>query len=385
MAGPARKGIAALLLAAAAVTAACGARTSLDETREPDERGRDSAPDRGEGFDASADVTTDAEPDSHDASLDALDETSHARDSAARADAEADSGADADSGAGADAADASPCATVYVDAVHGSDSSDGSAGSPFRTITKAATVAAANTCVTTIRVAEGTYDAALGEAFPITVPAGVALVGDEPNKGAASGAEVFVHGLGSYRLPLWATLLMSSGSTLAGLEITPTAIPPGDAGNEFPEGVVLDYPTTNVTLRNNTILNAHDGVYLTGTHDAVLVGNVVKGCFVGLAHVGGSTSKVESNVVTQNSYGVDADTPGPDVGGGAFGSAGRNVLSCNGKNASLWEGSVAMANNYWDHVPPTTTSIGGAHADILLAGGMPSTLSGAMLASPNCP
>src|SRR5688500_17905353 len=54
---------------------------------------------------------------------------------------------------------------------------------PFRTITRAiATVLAGQT----IQVAPGTYDAALGETFPLLLPPGTALLGDELTKGNGS-------------------------------------------------------------------------------------------------------------------------------------------------------------------------------------------------------
>ena len=49
------------------------------------------------------------------------------------------------------------------------------------------------------------------------------------------------------------------------------------------------------------------------------------------------------------------DVDGLDLGGGVTGSLGGNVLSCNTQN-DFWtnvSGTIHLANNYWDHVPPS--------------------------------
>ncbi|MCP3915234.1 MAG: DUF1565 domain-containing protein, partial [bacterium] len=73
--------------------------------------------------------------------------------------------------------------TYFVDAVNGTAGGDGSAGSPWQTITQAMT---SGTLIAgdTVTVASGTYDAALGEVFPIGFVDGVSLSG--PGDGSAS-------------------------------------------------------------------------------------------------------------------------------------------------------------------------------------------------------
>jgi len=74
-------------------------------------------------------------------------------------------------------------ADYYVDASSGSDTNPGTFLAPFKTITHAATVAGQDK---TIRVLPGTYDAALGETFPIRLESGQSLIGDVLNKGAGT-------------------------------------------------------------------------------------------------------------------------------------------------------------------------------------------------------
>jgi hypothetical protein len=74
-------------------------------------------------------------------------------------------------------------ADCYVDASSGSDTSPGTIEEPFKTITHAVTAAGQDKI---IRVQPGTYDAALGETFPIRLESGQSLIGDVPNKGAGT-------------------------------------------------------------------------------------------------------------------------------------------------------------------------------------------------------
>src|SRR5581483_8517122 len=67
---------------------------------------------------------------------------------------------------------------IWVDASAGSDANAGTFASPVKTIKKALTIA-----TDTIAVRPGTYNAALGETFPITVQSGIKLVS---TSGAAS-------------------------------------------------------------------------------------------------------------------------------------------------------------------------------------------------------
>src|SRR5262245_31038310 len=78
----------------------------------------------------------------------------------------------------------------YVNALLGLDTYAGTSGQPFKTITHALAVA---TSGKTVHVAPGVYDVGNGETFPLVVPAGALLVGDEPNKGDAP-SPTFIRG-----------------------------------------------------------------------------------------------------------------------------------------------------------------------------------------------
>jgi parallel beta-helix repeat protein len=407
------------------VAAACGARSGL--LGEEDVGSPDAGGDQSVASDTGADIPTEAGSDTriteanptyadshpHEASVDARTDASDGR---YAIDASADAGdartdasdtgyaidandvgaVDGDAGARDGPADArsEPCAVtqVYVDAVHGDDSSDGSAATPYKTITKAIMVAAGDTCIATIFVSRGTYDVVNGEVFPLRIPPNVALIGDEADKGLSDGGSVFILGFGVVKPLFRATVFPSSGATIAGFEITaPLAYP--DPGSGYRHEVLLFEPTTGVTVRNNTIVGSDTnlqtgtvGIYARGSTDNVIVGNVVKGNTIGLFNGEGASSKVESNVVTGNLFGVETDALGADLGGGAFASVGLNTFACNEQN--LWTTAMGQpaANDYWDHVPPTILRTEG-HADIFMASFVmtPPTTTGAMLATSNCP
>src|SRR5437879_2400919 len=79
----------------------------------------------------------------------------------------------------------------YVNAPTGSDTNRGTQASPFKTITHAMSLSKSGS---TVQVAPGTYDVANREIFPITVPAGVLLIGDEFNKGGGISPTSIVGG-----------------------------------------------------------------------------------------------------------------------------------------------------------------------------------------------
>lgn len=81
--------------------------------------------------------------------------------------------------------------TFYVNPVSGSDTNAGSQQAPFKTITQALKVANVDT---KIQLADGNYNAASGEVFPLTVPSGVTVLGNETN----TGKGILIEGSGTY-------------------------------------------------------------------------------------------------------------------------------------------------------------------------------------------
>jgi parallel beta-helix repeat protein len=100
-------------------------------------------------------------------------------------------------------------------------------------------------------------------------------------------------------------------------------------------------------------------IYLAGgsgdtIRDSVFTGNVTAIAFV----QGGQNSLVENCTITGNNVGIELDNSGQDLGGGALGSVGHNVISCNTTN-DVWTNqfpTIVAHDDYWDHVPPDTVT-----------------------------
>ena len=272
------------------------------------------------------------------------------------------------------------CDFRWVVDAGGTDANAGGCAAPFKTITKALGLAAAGDSVA---VRPGLYDApGNGESFPLAVPAGVALVGDEPGKGNGAAATT-IFGGGAVSSPSVTTALHPAASaTVAGFTIT-------CAGGTSCAGIL---PQGNaVTIRNNTITgNATYGIEVANsTTNHVIVGNVIENSgTAGIGYVQTSAGgKAERNLIRKNQRGVEYDTAGGDLGGGPSGSAGGNVLSCNTQN-DVWTSqtiALSLRDNQWDHAPPAQSCSAGG--DLCSTSLLPATFdaAGATVAASPCP
>jgi len=250
-------------------------------------------------------------------------------------------------------------AVYYVSASDGSDTNPGTKNLKFKKITHALSVAMRSG--TTVYVAPGTYS---GEFFPIIVPAGVLLIGDEDTKGAGTpGVTSPTIILGGGLLPgatagsVGVAVLPGDGSTVAGFKITNNA--------SFTDRRGLILRDSNVTLRNNTVTGATHtvGVYVDASMNHMITGNRIvdnggSGSGTGLAFAnGGVGSKVEKNDITRNWLGVKYDVAGGDLGGGSARSVGGNTISCNTQNdieaSAGMSITITAAYNFWDNSPPS--------------------------------
>ncbi len=266
-----------------------------------------------------------------------------------------------------------PAVNWFVDATNGSDSNNGSSGAPFKTITHALGVATTGEIV---NVAPGTYDAALGEVFPLAVPSGVTLHGDETLKGGGTTPYI-IEATGFPISGLDAALTAGTGATIAGLKFV--GANPGNSSS----GVLVYLAIDGVTLRNNTLTGANvSAIEVDGSSNHVIAGNIANNNVRGLVFVNSGTgSKVENNVFTANAFGVEFDFLGGDLGGGPTGSVGGNQIYCN-TNTDVWTalgaGTIYAANNIWDHDPPSGN-------DIFNNSSIPFITTGSTVASGNCP
>jgi len=181
----------------------------------------------------------------------------------------------------------------YVNPTSGNDSAAGNQAAPFKTITRAIKQAKAND---TIQLLPGTYSDATGEVFPIAVPAGVTLLGNESNKGAG----IQITGSGLYPSPTFAnqavTIQMSNNAQLRGVTVTNPAV----------RGTAVWVESTNPTIANNTLVNSkREGVFATGNANPVVVNNVVRqNSASGFTIVRNTKGEWRGNVCEQTGYGM---------------------------------------------------------------------------------
>ena len=237
----------------------------------------------------------------------------------------------------------------YVNASSGADANAGTPAKPFKTITHALTVAASGQ---QIRVAPGFYDASNGETFPLNVPAGVILTGDEVNRGSITSS-TNISGCGTAS-PVCggantAAVIAGAGSTIAGFVIS-------CAG-----GTGILATGSGVTIRNNTLtgnnVSGAGACFVNSSGNDILDLNNINANYVGVwywAAAGGG--KGENNNITSNLYGVIYNSPGGNLGDPASppASVGNNTISCNSQNDLYCEAQVTanVASNKWDHNPP---------------------------------
>lgn len=182
--------------------------------------------------------------------------------------------------------------TLYVNPTAGNDSNNGTQTAPFKTISRALQQARAGA---TIQLALGTYSAATGETFPLVVPTGVLVVGNEASKGSG----IVVTGSGKYTSPTFAaqnvTFRLENNSQLRGVTVTNAEI----------RGTAVWVESTNPTIANNTFVNnKREGVFATGTANPLVVDNVaMQNASTGFSIVRNAKGEWRRNVCQKTGYG----------------------------------------------------------------------------------
>lgn len=183
--------------------------------------------------------------------------------------------------------------TLYVNPMTGNDTNTGSRLSPFKSLSRALKV---TKIPTIIYLESGTYSAASGEVFPLIIPEGAKVVGNEANK----GAEILISGSGEYQSPSFGiqniTLLLVDNASLLGVTVT----------NPSLKGTGIWIESAAPTLANNTLSNCgREGVFTTGTAKPAILDNIfVQNTASGLVMAGHSQGEVLGNVFQRNRLGI---------------------------------------------------------------------------------
>jgi parallel beta-helix repeat protein len=148
-----------------------------------------------------------------------------------------------------------------------------------------------------IQLQEGIYSAETGESFPIKIPAGVTLRGVP----TVRGVNTVIRGGGKFVSTSFAsqniTMLADNDVRIEGV----TVINPNTRGT-----AVWVESGKRVVIANNTFINSdREGLFLTGTADAIVSDNVFKKNGAnGLSAVGSSTGEIRNNIFENTGFGL---------------------------------------------------------------------------------
>ncbi|MTJ51800.1 DUF1565 domain-containing protein [Anabaena sp. UHCC 0253] len=183
--------------------------------------------------------------------------------------------------------------TFYVNPVTGNNANTGSRTNPFKSITHALKQAKISTI---IQLASGTYSQANAEVFPLVIPPGVLLVGNEANK----GQEIIISGSGEYQSPSFGvqniSLLLLGDASLLGVTVI----------NTTAKGTGAWIESSVPTIANSTFKNcAREGVFATGNAKPGIVDNLfINNKVSGLVIARNSKGEVLRNLFQNNALGI---------------------------------------------------------------------------------
>ncbi|OKH35206.1 hypothetical protein NIES2101_37840 [Calothrix sp. HK-06] len=198
-------------------------------------------------------------------------------------------------------------ATLYVNPVTGNDANAGSRQSPYRSITRALQVAKS----AVIRLAVGTYNDKAGEKFPLVIPKGVIVIGNE----ATLGQGIVITGSGEYNSPSFGaqniTLLLLDDATLLGVTVT----------NNTSKGTGIWIESSTPSITNCTFNNCgREGIFVSGTAKPLISGSkFIQNNAGGLVIARNSKGEILRNTFQKNGLGLAiSDFSAPIVAGNKF-------------------------------------------------------------------
>ncbi|BAZ08101.1 S-layer homology domain-containing protein [Calothrix sp. NIES-3974] len=184
-------------------------------------------------------------------------------------------------------------ATLYVNPVTGNDANTGMRGAPLKSLSRALKVTSTPAI---IRLAPGSYNAANGEKFPLVIPEGVTVVGNEANRGLG----IVIDGGGNYQSLTFGvqniTLLLLDDAYLLGVTVT----------NHTPKGTGVWIESTMPVIANNTFTNCgREGIFVTGNAKPVIRDNAIaRNGSGGLVFANNSKGECIGNLIRKNPLGL---------------------------------------------------------------------------------
>jgi parallel beta-helix repeat protein len=235
---------------------------------------------------------------------------------------------------------------LYVNPASGNDAATAgrTENAPFRTIAYALLQAKAGNVV---QLARGSYSQQSGEVFPLTVPAGVMLRGEEPEKGLTT----VIIGGGVWISPTFArqnmTLRAVGNSDIRGIAVT----------NPNTRGTGIWVEAGNATIQNCTFKDSNrDGIFVTGAAnpkilDSVFTNNGGQG--ISVASV--AKADIRNNLFQGNGFGLAiSDSAQPTLVGNTI-IRNTDGIYLNGSARPILRGNT-IANNQRDGIVVSTRS-----------------------------
>jgi parallel beta-helix repeat protein len=182
----------------------------------------------------------------------------------------------------------------YVSSTTGNDGGQGTQQSPFKTITKAVSMAPSNTAII---LAPGTYSSQTGEQFPIILHNNVTLQGNPNTK----GKDVIITGGGWYSSKTSAqqniTMLGANSSRISGVTIT----------NPNQRGYGLWIESSSLIVSQNTFTgNSHDGISIVGISAPIIQDNsFIQNGANGITIYGNSRPEIRNNEFQNTGFGIN--------------------------------------------------------------------------------
>jgi len=183
---------------------------------------------------------------------------------------------------------------VFVNPNVADTKGNGSNTAPFKTITAALQMAPPNS---TIILANGTYNTASGETFPLKLKPGVTVQGEARSR----GSKIVITGGDTFFSPTSTrqniTILGANKATLTGVTVT----------NPNPRGYGLWIESSSPIVIGNTFTSSkHDGISITGNSAPTIRSNYfIKNGANGITVYGVSRPEIRANLFENTGFGIN--------------------------------------------------------------------------------
>ncbi|CDN10391.1 hypothetical protein RintRC_2308 [Richelia intracellularis] len=184
-------------------------------------------------------------------------------------------------------------ATIYVNPVTGDKNYKGLRLQPYKTISQAL---ATKKTPMIIQLAPGTYSTENGERFPLVIPPGVIIVGNEATKGKG----ITISGSGNYDSPLFGTqnitILIQGNGQLIGVTVT----------NNNVKGSAIWIESTNPRVSDSTLTKCgREAIFICGHAKPVITDNIfVENANAGLVLTGHGKGEILRNALEDSALGI---------------------------------------------------------------------------------